>query len=60
MYVYIYIYLFIYLMEEVLGCVISLSLTGNFKIFKLIAIPVALENKKFLYIDTRESMLCLD
>jgi hypothetical protein len=44
----------------VLGYVISLSLTGNFKNFKLIAIPIVLENKKFPYIDTKESMLCLD
>ena len=26
----------------------------------MIAIPIALENKEFLYIDTEQSILCLD
>ena len=33
---------------------------GTFKIFRLTPIPVALGSKRFLYIDTAESILCLD
>ena len=52
----------VYLSDGILGYVVELPLVnrGNFKILKMTPIPVALDLNKFLYIDTAESMLCLD
>jgi hypothetical protein len=52
----------VYISEGILGYVITLPLIsrGTFKIFKMIPIPAPMEQNKFLYIDTDESILCLD
>ena len=51
-----------YMKDEMLTCVINLYYvsTETSWVFKTIAITIALENKKFLYIDGEESILCLD
>jgi hypothetical protein len=52
----------VYISDGILGYVITLPLVNreNFKIFKMIPTPVVLEPKKFLYIDTDESILRID
>jgi hypothetical protein len=52
----------VYIDEGVLGYIISLPLInrGTFEIYKMIPIPISLGNNKFVYINTDESILCLD
>ena len=52
----------LYINDEVLTYVITLPLVsrGKCEVIKLIPISIVLENKGFLYIDTEESILCLD
>jgi hypothetical protein len=54
--------LHVYLKDGILGYVVELPLVnrGNFKIFKMIPIPVTLKPSTFLYIETVGSILCLD
>ena len=52
----------VYINNGILGFVILLPLVnqGNFKIYKLIPIPVPLDQTKFLYVDTGKSFLWID
>lgn len=52
----------VYLENNVLGYVITLPLIGRgmFKAYKMIPIPMFLENGKFAYIHTEENNLCFD
>jgi hypothetical protein len=52
----------VYIYEGTLGYVITLPLVnrGVFKIFNMIPIPIHLETTKFVYINTEESILCID
>jgi hypothetical protein len=52
----------VYLEKNVLGHVITLPLIGRgmFKAYKMIPIPMFLENGKFAYINTQESNLCFE
>jgi hypothetical protein len=45
--------------EDILGYVITLPLVnrGSFKVIKMIPIPMEMEYKRFLYINTDESLL---
>jgi hypothetical protein len=51
-----------FLSFTVFGHVVSLPLLnrGDYKMFKMVPISVALEHKKFVCIDTEESILYLD
>jgi hypothetical protein len=52
----------VYIKDGILGYVILLPLInrGNFNIYRLIPIPVPLDQTKFLYIDTGKSFLWVD
>jgi hypothetical protein len=52
----------VYINEGILGYVISLPLInrGTFKIYEMIPIPITLGSNRFVYINTDESILCLD
>lgn len=52
----------VYISDNILGYVITLHLVsiGTFKILTMIPIPVVVENNKFVYINTDESILGLD
>jgi hypothetical protein len=54
--------LHVYLNDSVLSYVVELPLMnkGNFRILKMYPIPVPLKPNTFLYIETVESILCLD
>jgi hypothetical protein len=54
--------LHVYLKDGILGYVVELALVnrGNFRILKMIPIPVTLKSNTFTYIETGESILCLD
>jgi hypothetical protein len=54
--------LHLYFNDGILGYVVELPLVnrGNFRILKMIPIPVTLKPNTFLYIETVESILCLD
>ena len=51
-----------YINYEVLTDVITLPLVsrGTFEVINFIAISISFGNKEFLYIDTEESILCVD
>ena len=51
-----------YINDEVLTNVITLPVVSREKLggFKLVAISRVLENKEFLYIEKRDSILCLE
>jgi hypothetical protein len=52
----------VYINEGILGYVITFPLVnrGTFKVYRTIPVPLSLGNKKFAYIHTTESNLCLD
>jgi hypothetical protein len=54
--------LHVYLKDGILGYVVELPLVnrGNFRILKLIPLPVNLEANTFMYIETVEPILCID
>jgi hypothetical protein len=52
----------VYINEGILGCVITLPLIGRgvFIGYKMIPLPISLDNNMFAYVETSESDLCID
>jgi hypothetical protein len=54
MYMHIYIYI-----DESIGLCYHCTIRGLSKVYKVIFVPIFLDNHKFAYIETGESELCL-